>query len=184
MRTLPPMGDGSPELMRKIHDYVLTKYGRPRAEVEAEIEARLAASTSKSEEEKKEVGVASAPSPKKNFLDSWLEKKAALEKQEKANAGADPTPITVPKASVSPAAKMIEEESSSEATSLVDKTNVPETKMVNEEELMAMPKSAPAPTQKGPTETAAAQQDKKPADNNGGIRTEKNDADEVVLRWR
>ena len=186
MRSLPPMGEGSPELMHKIHDYVLTKYGRPRAEVEAEIEARLAASTSKEEEAKPEATVPMAePSPRKNFLDSWLEKKAAVEKQVKANQGADPTPITVPKASVAPEAQMVEETPRSEAVGLAESKAVgSDTRMVNEEELMAMPKSSPSPTQKEPTETAAAQQDKKPADNNDGVRTEKNDADEVVLRWR
>ena len=187
MRSLPPMGEGSDELMHKIHDYVLTKYGRPRAEVEAEIEARLAASTTKKEEEEEKKEVGAVPAPKKNFLDSWLEKKAALEKQEKANMGADPTPITIPKASVAPAAKMVEESSREEATGLVDKTSVPETKMVNEEELMinelltesaTEPESAPEPE---PTPNPQAD---KQDDDNGKVRTEKNDADEVVLRWR
>ena len=184
MRSLPPMGEGSPELMQKIHDYVLTKYGRPRAEVEAEIEARLAASTSKEEEEKPAAPVpAAAPSPRKNFLDSWLEKKAAVEKQEKANQGADPTPITVPKASVAPETQMVEESSRSEAVGFAESKAVgPDTRMVNEEELMATkPVAEPQPTEEA-APAPAPQEDKKP--DNNGVRTEKNDADEVVLRWR
>lgn len=194
MRSLPPMGEGSQELMQRIREYVLTKYGRPRAEVEAEIEARLAVSSPK-KEEGPSVGAA-APAPKKNFLDSWLEKKAAIEKQQKANNGADPTPITVPKVSVAPTAKMIEETPREEATSLAGKSSAPETKMVNEDELMSFgPVAKPAEPRKAPAEAAqpiqpaqpgqsTPKQDDKPAEDNGGIRTEKNNADEVVLRWR
>ena len=93
MRSLPPMGEDNPELMTRMRAYALSKYGRPRAEVEAEIEERLAAT-----DEKKPAASAAAPTaggapgapkpaaPKKNFLDSWLEKKAELSKQAKAEA--------------------------------------------------------------------------------------------------
>lgn len=82
MRSLPPMGEGSEELGQRMRMYALSKHGRPRAEVEAEIEERLAAkkpSVSSTSE-------ASKPAPKKNFLDSWLEKKAELSKQAKEEA--------------------------------------------------------------------------------------------------
>ena len=87
---LPPMGESSDELMERMKAYALSKYGRPRAEVEAEIDARLAATDEpapKMESTPAEPGEASKPlSPKKNFLDSWLEKKASLEKQAKEEA--------------------------------------------------------------------------------------------------
>lgn len=94
MSLLPPMGDSNEELMRRMREYALSRFGRPRAEVEAEIDRRLAA-TSEEEPEPAAApmaaagGVAGAPKlapkpaakPKKNFLDSWLEKKAKLEQQ-------------------------------------------------------------------------------------------------------
>ena len=198
MRSLPPMGEGSPELMHTIRDYVLTKYGRPRAEVEAEIEARLTPSTPEKKEESapEANAVGKAPASKKTFLDSWLEKRAAVEKQNKANAGADPTPITVPKASVAPTAKMVEEESRDEAVDLVDKGGaaVPETKIVTDkDELLSFKPAAPAAPAPAPEAEAPAEKSAAPAapakpaaqaEDNGGIRTEKNNADEVVLRWR
>ncbi len=127
MRTLPPMGEGNADLMQKMRAYALSKYGRPRAEVEAEIEERLAAS-----DEKKEtpptgpdgssiaVGAASSAAkpaaPKKNFLDSWLEKKASLEKQakeeakatmiEKSASGVAPAPVPAVEPKVNPAEKV------------------------------------------------------------------------------
>jgi hypothetical protein len=93
LKLLPPLGESSDELMARMREYALSRYGRPRAEVEAEIERRLAASD---EDVTPSAPAASAPStnapanvaaapaepkPKKNFLDSWLEKKAKLEKQ-------------------------------------------------------------------------------------------------------
>lgn len=87
---LPPMGESSDELMERMKAYALSKYGRPRAEVEAEIDARLAATD---EPAPKAAPAPAAPGeapkplpPKKNFLDSWLEKKASLEKQAKEEA--------------------------------------------------------------------------------------------------
>ena len=195
MRTLPPMGEGSAEIMQRMRAYVLTKYGRPRAEVEAEIEARLAASIGPKKELDDGASSQSSAAMKKNFLDSWLEKKASIEKQSKANAGADPTPITVPKASVAPAAKMVEETPRDEALSLVDNKNSLDsldTKMVESGLLSSTPVNKPAPAA-APTPAApvaeaatpaATETPAKPAEDNGGIRTEKNNADEVVLRWR
>ncbi len=88
---LPPMGDSSEELMERMKAYALSKYGRPRAEVEAEIDARLAATEEKPQQAAAPVPAASGQPPKpqppkKNFLDSWLEKKASLEKQVKEEA--------------------------------------------------------------------------------------------------
>ena len=104
MSLLPPMGESSEELMKRMREYALSRFGRPRAEVEAEIDRRLAAT----DEEEPEPAPAPAPAPaaaaaapvaaataaaapkpaakpaakpKKNFLDSWLEKKAKLEQQ-------------------------------------------------------------------------------------------------------
>ena len=114
LKLLPPLGESSEELMQRMREYALSRFGRPRAEVEEEIDRRLAATdeapsapaapapTPVAEKEKPVVAGAvvekkveqvkpkpSAP-PKKNFLDAWLEKKAKLEKQAreevKANA--------------------------------------------------------------------------------------------------
>jgi len=122
LKSLPPMGEGSEELMKRMRAYALSKHGRPRAEVEAEIDARLAAT----ESDNKRAEAKAAPSPvgagaipaagapmagmpggigggapmtnaptdglqkpaskKKNFLDSWLEKKAKLSKESRAEA--------------------------------------------------------------------------------------------------
>ena len=104
MKSLPPMGEDNDELMKRMKTYALSKYGRPRAEVEAEIDARLAASNEQSSKEEAPAAapVAAAPvggaaavaanipkpaaKPKKNFLDSWLEKKAKLEKKSREEA--------------------------------------------------------------------------------------------------
>ena len=94
LKLLPPLGESSDELMARMREYALSRYGRPRAEVEAEIEKRLAASdeadsaptpapapTNSGAAPNVMAKPAEEPKPKKNFLDSWLEKKAKLEKQ-------------------------------------------------------------------------------------------------------
>lgn len=105
LKLLPPLGESSEELMHRMREYALSRFGRPRAEVEAEIEERLAAKEEPKPKPAPEVKkpdpnvIAAAagkpvlpkaeppkPAPKKNFLDSWLEKKAALENQAKAEA--------------------------------------------------------------------------------------------------
>ena len=106
LKLLPPLGESSEELMHRMREYALSRFGRPRAEVEAEIEERLAAKEEPKpkpapEPKKPDPAVIAAaagkpvppkpqeppkPAPKKNFLDSWLEKKAALENQAKAEA--------------------------------------------------------------------------------------------------
>lgn len=108
MRLIPPLGESSDELMRRMRVYALSKYGRPRKEVEAEIEKRLEASGADGEGVVKTVAMGdermmagansakpAATSPtkapasatvrpvasKENFLDSWMRKRAALETQ-------------------------------------------------------------------------------------------------------
>ncbi len=119
LRSLPPMGEDNDELMERMRAYALSKYGRPRAEVEAEIDARLAATDEPEQAAPAPAaaaaaagaagaaGVAAAPkpaAPKKNFLDSWLEKKANLERAAKeevkatiAEKAAAPAPKAAPK---------------------------------------------------------------------------------------
>ena len=83
MKLLPPMGENNAELLKTLRMYSATRYGRKRAEVDAEINKRLAAND-ESNVASVSNGVektASAPAKQKNFLDSWLEKKAKLEEQ-------------------------------------------------------------------------------------------------------
>ncbi|MDR3298032.1 MAG: type IV secretory system conjugative DNA transfer family protein [Candidatus Nomurabacteria bacterium] len=102
MKLLPPMGESNPELFKTLRAYTATQYGRPRAEVNREIDARLAAGSvfpnAPVEGVAREAnGVAvpvSAPTKPKNFLDSWLEKKAQLEKDIREGRKA-PTPVSV-----------------------------------------------------------------------------------------
>ena len=90
MKLLPPMGDSNPDLMEKMRDYALSRYGRPRAEVEAEIDERLGVKNGSmsgegkgiSEEVRMPVNSASGDvkkttGPKKSFLEKWKERKAA-----------------------------------------------------------------------------------------------------------
>ena len=74
MRLLPPMGEENKEVFESLKMYTATKYGRPRAEVDAEINARLAGN--------QEMQEAAAG---KSFLDSWMEKKKQI--------GADKMPL-------------------------------------------------------------------------------------------
>lgn len=101
MKLLPPMGEANDELLKTLKMYSATKYGRVRSEVDAEINARLAAAGTvpgtplvSGDGEARGQGMpepmaATAPTPmpssvpQKNFLDSWLEKKASLEKNPK-----------------------------------------------------------------------------------------------------
>lgn len=94
MRLVPPLGESSDELMKRLRVYALSKHGRPRKEVEAEIDARLEATVEKKEEPKGEEATprpmptaqAAPMAPKANFLDSWLAKRAALEAEAKEKA--------------------------------------------------------------------------------------------------
>ena len=189
MKTLPPMGEGSPELMERMKAYVLSKYGRPRAEVEAEIEERLAATSEKAkpapapESEGAPMpgaapaGPAPAPAaPKKNFLDSWLEKKADLEKKAKEEAREaagmekeEPEFISEPK-TAKPASKALAPEPKAEPVAPKEAAPEPEQKA----------EAAPAAEEAAP----AAEEAVPVAKQDDGVRTEKNDKDEVVLRWR
>ncbi len=94
LKSLPPMGEDNDELMVRMKAYALSKYGRPRAEVEAEIDARLAVTTKKPAAPAgvapaaggAAAAVAAKPEPQKNFLDAWLDKKSALETKAKEEA--------------------------------------------------------------------------------------------------
>ncbi len=108
MSLLPPMGESSNELMERMKVYASSKHGRPREDVEREIEARLADTSSTPAPAPAAPAMAAAPvaatsamasvpaskpapkaeAPKKNFLDSWLEKKAALEQKQREEARA------------------------------------------------------------------------------------------------
>ena len=103
MKLLPPMGDSNPDLLKTLRTYSATQYGRPRAEVDREIDARLAANSpthpSQPGTDREVNGVAMPtaspqPSNSKNFLDSWLEKKAQLEQAPKDDK--KPTPTVPP----------------------------------------------------------------------------------------
>ena len=124
LKSLPPMGEDNDELMQRMKAYALSKYGRPRAEVEAEIDERLAASDIKKDEKDEEevapaASVAAKPAakPKKNFLDSWIEKKTKLEHDAKVqavqaqqeNAAATPVEQAAPVAQAAPAPAPIEQ---------------------------------------------------------------------------
>lgn len=69
MKLLPPMGEENKEVFESLKMYTATKYGRPRAEVDAEINARLAGN------HEMEEAVAG-----KSFLDSWMEKREEIQK--------------------------------------------------------------------------------------------------------
>lgn len=89
MKLLPPMGETNEELFKTLRSYTATQYGRPRAQVNKEIDARLAADEpavpsapqgTMREANGVAVPATAPPAKPKNFLDSWLEKKAQLEK--------------------------------------------------------------------------------------------------------
>jgi hypothetical protein len=123
MRLLPSMGDSNPDLMEKMRSYALSRYGRPRAEVEAEIDERLGVKNGSMSGEPAEAvstpamsdGVAPAQKkagPKKSFLEKWKERKAAAD-AEKGEKTAQPVissrpapvkkPMPAPSAPVAPA---------------------------------------------------------------------------------
>ena len=117
MKLLPPMGDSNAELLKTLRVYSATKYGRTRVEVDREINARLAApddsaarpASSNAPNTAPSVapdsldnqdtkvarpgGTTAPPPPPKNFLDSWLEKKAALEDEQRQKMVAETTKI-------------------------------------------------------------------------------------------
>ncbi len=84
LKTLPPMGEGDETLMRRMREYSLSRYGRPRAEVEAEIDERLGAGSSS--KDSKSSDSKGGASQKKNFLEAWMEKKASAEEAAKQQA--------------------------------------------------------------------------------------------------
>ena len=114
MRLLPPMGESNEELMKRMRTYALSRYGRPRAEVEAEIDARLGVSSASAPSAPSEdvatpevkdmpampsAAPAAAPAKtdaakpaKKTFLERWKEHK----KEIAANPSAAPAKATAP----------------------------------------------------------------------------------------
>ncbi len=122
IKLLPPLGEESQELMQRMREYALSRFGRPRAEVEAEIDKRLAATEEPKPAPKPapkpethedattaDKPVAAKPEPKpaapakKNFLDAWLEKKAKLEKQAREEVKASAIQQTVKPEVIQPA---------------------------------------------------------------------------------
>lgn len=107
MSLLPPMGNSNEDLMVKMREYALSRYGRPRAVVEAEIDERLGVKNGSMSGETEPAKEAPAPSPevapkkvagpKKSFLEKWKERKAAAnaEKGTKAAPAMPPKPKPV-----------------------------------------------------------------------------------------
>lgn len=101
MKLLPSMGESNQGLLDTLRAYTATKYGRTRAEVDKEINARLAANEPVKPENVGDGNASAAPAskgvqpaPQKNFLDSWLEKKARLENEAKTANVPMETPVS------------------------------------------------------------------------------------------
>ena len=131
MRLLPAMGERNEELMKRMRTYALSRYGRPRAEVEAEIDARLgvtSANTGAASEAAEAVemsaatpspmpavaeaenmpATSAAPSkapaePKRNFLEKWKEHKKEIANSPASATKAPAAPVaTKPVAAPAP----------------------------------------------------------------------------------
>ncbi|MBR5419438.1 type IV secretory system conjugative DNA transfer family protein [Candidatus Saccharibacteria bacterium] len=213
---LPPMGDSSDELMQRMKAYALSKYGRPRAEVEAEIDARLAVAVKPAE--KKPEPAASAPAPtaeaatpapapvsapaapvqKKNFLDAWLDKKAALEAKAKEEAKQAVVAQAASAKAATPAPKPVEKSVMNDLENDGDGSTWVATAVKNVEAAPAQAAPAAAPvvddkfaegvkikhdraTAPAPTEKPAATPVQ--AANNNTTQVQQ-DEDGVTLRWR
>ena len=124
MRLLPAMGDENAELMRRMREYALSRYGRPRAEVEKEIDERIGAndvkkapapaagapaapaagvsaapatpSASSVATSASPDGVSAKPAPKKSFLDKWMERKAKAQAQATTPSAPEPAAAPTP----------------------------------------------------------------------------------------
>ena len=162
MTLLPPMGDSNPNLMEKMRDYALSRYGRPRAEVEAEIDERLGVKNGSMSGEEKDasekvktsvesaLGDAKKPAgPKKSFLEKWKERKAAaggLNKGKPSDNVSTPVPQRpVPK----PMTVAVQGTPSKSKPATKPKPVVmPESKMVPESESVVAPKPTVAPKPK------------------------------------
>lgn len=75
MELRPPAFKGSPEVLESLKIYSATKYGRSRAEVDKEINDRMGEKTAEKVEDARHTGGQS-------FLDSWLEKRKEIDKNE------------------------------------------------------------------------------------------------------
>ena len=111
IKLLPPMGEGSEELMKNLKIYTATKYGRPRAVVEAEIAERQRSAVKKPQESVPELTRASRSDDwrkgdsegslvqktpqaaskavtgdkKDDFLTAWAQKKEEIEEKQAKN---------------------------------------------------------------------------------------------------
>ena len=84
MKLLPPMGESSDVLMERMREYALSKYGRPREEVEQEIEERLASTDEKP-----------APRPPVNNIDNSPRPSATAQIDSKPAVAVDSKPAVV-----------------------------------------------------------------------------------------
>lgn len=155
MSLLPAMGEENEELMRRMREYALSRYGRPRAEVEKEIDERIGANDAKKAPAgqvakpagtvstgAKSVGAAPASvaavsgdgaapapakaAPKKSFLDKWMERKAKADMEAKGKPVATPTPKPAPQP---------------------EPVKVPEEKPVEDQTAIEIPRAKSAPAQ-------------------------------------
>ncbi len=180
MRLLPAMGDENEELMRRMREYALSRYGRPRAEVEKEIDERLGANDIKKAPASAAptagapaVGVPTAPAtpsassvtasaspdeastkpaPKKSFLDKWMERKAKAQAQATTPSASEPAAAPTPvEATPEPVAAPVAPKPASEPTP-EEKTEIePESEPVS----APVPASAPKPKPVAPKSAPA-----------------------------
>ena len=199
MSLVPAMGEENEELMHRMREYALSRYGRPRAEVEKEIDERIGANETKKEapaapaaESAAATPAAMAPAaatpavasakekPNKSFLDKWMERKAKAAKEGKSSNPEPtpaPTPTPTPKPTPAPAPAPVPKASPAPT---------PEPAPVSVPTPEPMPVSAPTP---GPTPVPAPDPTPAPAPQpntielaGGGKVTQSDDG--AVLRWR
>jgi hypothetical protein len=245
MRLLPAMGDENEELMRRMREYALSRYGRPRAEVEKEIDERLGAN-----EIKKAPAPAAAPAaapmgaapaatpkpapamskpavspadllsttpakpaatPKKTFLDKWMERKAKAAEAKAATPantiideddGTVLEPLLKPEQKVEPApepsvpAPKVEPEPKAEPTPKIEPEPMIESAPKTEKKSAGKPREdltsikipkSPKPKVSATPEPTPAPEPEEPKVNAtsiaGGGQIVQND-DGATLRWR
>ena len=99
MSLLPALSEGNPDVLEGLKMYSATKYGKTRAEVEKEINARMSTETQKAIEQPE------------SFLQSWQEKKGALDSpsgSDSLDADALKSPERAPSVSRSPEQTLME----------------------------------------------------------------------------
>ena len=195
------MGESNEELMKRMRTYALSRYGRPRAEVEAEIDARLGVSSASAPSEDTatpevndmpampSAAPVAAPAKtdaakpaKKTFLERWKEHK----KEIATNPSAAPAKVAAPAPAVAPKPVAVPKKAPAAApvapTPVAPAPAAPQTDGLKIErnripDLTAQP-AAPAPA-------AQPQLEPKPQTMQvaGGGQVQNSD-DGVVLRWR